>query len=583
MCFGEFMNIVKSKIIKILLDKQCSQREIAEKLNVSVGLINKSIKQLSTENIIYDTSINNNILLKNKVNNAIILAAGYGLRMIPINQELPKGLVNVNGEILMERLIRQLHEKNIFNIKIVVGYMKEKFEYLIDKFGVELVVNSNYKYSNNSFSLNCVNKYINNSYIIPADLYFSNNIFSEFEFSSYYLLSNETKETSTFGVDKFRQLRRINNSGFVVVGLCFIKDSDSLLFRKNLDEITIRNNNAYWEDALFLNDFKIYCDFINDNQYVEINTYEDLRELDSNSKNLFGSHINLILSEFKCNLEDIKEVNVVKKGMTNRSFSFKFKDKKYIVRIPGAGTSELISRNQEYLVYQEVNKIDLCDKVIYMSAETGIKITEFIDNARNCNPLDLNDIKLCMTKLREFHKKNIIVKHEFNLKDNILKYEMLKKDVSLYSDYLETKNKIFELLDIVEKLDKDYCLCHIDSVCDNFLINDNNEVRLIDWEYAGNQDPHIDIAMFAIYSGYKKEQIDQLIDIYFEDSCLENIRYKIYAYVAICGFLWSNWCEYKYSLGIEFGEYSLLQYRYAKVYSKLALNYFKGAKNNEQN
>lgn len=583
MCFGEFMNIVKSKIIKILLDKQCSQREIAEKLNVSVGLINKSIKQLSTENIIYDTSINNNILLKNKVNNAIILAAGYGLRMIPINQELPKGLVNVNGEILIERLIRQLHEKNIFNIKIVVGYMKEKFEYLIDKFGVELVVNRNYKYSNNSFSLNCVNKYINNSYIIPADLYFSNNIFGEFEFSSYYLLSNETKETSTFGVDKFRQLRRINNSGFVAVGLCFIKDSDSLLFRKNLAEITIRNNNAYWEDALFLNDFKIYCDFINADQYVEINTYEDLRELDSNSKNLFGSHINLILSEFKCNLEDIKEVNVVKKGMTNRSFSFKFKDKKYIVRIPGAGTSKLISRNQEYLVYQEVNKIDLCDKVIYMSAETGIKITEFIDNARNCNPLDLNDIKLCMTKLREFHKKNIIVKHEFNLKDNILKYEMLKKDVSLYSDYLETKNKIFELLDIVEKLDKDYCLCHIDSVCDNFLINDNNEVRLIDWEYAGNQDPHIDIAMFAIYSGYKKEQIDQLIDIYFEDSCLENIRYKIYAYVAICGFLWSNWCEYKYSLGIEFGEYSLLQYRYAKVYSKLALNYFKGAKNNEQN
>lgn len=575
------MNIVKSKIIKILLNGQCSQREIAEKLNVSVGLINKSIKQLSTENIIYDTSINNSIVLENKVNNAIILAAGYGLRMIPINQELPKGLVNVNGEILIERLIRQLHEKNIFNIKIVVGYMKEKFEYLIDKFGVELVVNSNYKYSNNSFSLNCVNKYINNTYIIPADLYFSNNIFSEFEFSSYYLLSNETKETSTFGVDKFRQLRRINNSGFVAVGLCFIKDSDSLLFRNNLAEITIRNNNSYWEDALFINDFKIYCDFINDDQYVEINTYEDLRELDSNSKNLFGSHINLILSEFKCNLEDIKEVNVVKKGMTNRSFSFKFKDKKYIVRIPGAGTSELISRNQEYLVYQEVNKIDLCDKVIYMSAETGIKITEFIDNAHNCNPLDLNDVKLCMTKLREFHKKNITVKHEFNLKDNILKYEMLKKEVSLYSDYLETKNKIFELLEIVEKLDKNYCLCHIDSVCDNFLINDNNEVRLIDWEYAGNQDPHIDIAMFAIYSGYKKEQIDQLIDIYFENSCLENIRYKIYAYVAICGFLWSNWCEYKYSLGIEFGEYSLLQYRYAKIYSKLALNYFKGAKNNE--
>ena len=50
------------------------------------------------------------------------------------------------------------------------------------------------------------------------------------------------------------------------------------------------------------------------------------------------------------------------------------------------------------------------------------------------------------------------------------------------------------------------------------------------------QDPHVDIAMFAIYALYEKEQIDRLIDAYFTEGCLEEVRTKIYCYIAICGF-----------------------------------------------
>ena len=86
------------------------------------------------------------------------------------------------------------------------------------------------------------------------------------------------------------------------------------------------------------------------------------------------------------------------------------------------------------------------------------------------------------------------------------------------------------------------------------------------------QDRHVDIAMFAIYSLYDKRQIDQLIDIYFEEDggCDRNTRAKIYAYISVCGLLWSDWCEYKRNLGVEFGEYSLYQYRYAKEYFRYA-------------
>lgn len=74
----------------------------------------------------------------------MILAAGYGMRTVPINTETPKGLLEVNGEVLIERIIRQLHEVGIYEIYVVVGFMKERYEYLIDDFGVELVVNEEY-------------------------------------------------------------------------------------------------------------------------------------------------------------------------------------------------------------------------------------------------------------------------------------------------------------------------------------------------------------------------------------------------------------------------------------------------------
>ena len=138
----------------------------------------------------------------------------------------------------------------------------------------------------------------------------------------------------------------------------------------------------------------------------------------------------------------------------------------------------------------------------------------------------------------------------------------------MYRDYEETKRKVYELKAYIDKAPKNIALTHIDAVPDNFLFT-GDEIRLIDWEYAGMQDVHVDIAMFAIYAMYDREHVEKLIDAYFDNACERAIRIKIYAYIAVCGFLWSNWCEYKSICGVEFGEYSLRQYRYAKDYYKI--------------
>ena len=71
-----------------------------------------------------------------RVNNAVILAAGASTRFIPLSLEQPKGLFEVKGERLIERQIKQLQDAGIKNITVVLGYKKEMFYYLEDKYGV---------------------------------------------------------------------------------------------------------------------------------------------------------------------------------------------------------------------------------------------------------------------------------------------------------------------------------------------------------------------------------------------------------------------------------------------------------------
>ena len=180
-----------------------------------------------------------------------------------------------------------------------------------------------------------------------------------------------------------------------------------------------------------------------------------------------------------------------------------------------------------------------------------------------------------MKKLRAFHEAHLEVAHTFSLFGQIDYYESLWEGRrSVYRDYAATKMHVMELKTYLEQQQKVWTLTHIDAVPDNFLFTKESgetKIRLIDWEYAGMQDAHVDLAMFCIYAMYERPQVDALIDSYFTEGCPQEIRTKIYAYIAVCGLLWSNWCEYKSQLGVEFGEYSLKQYRYAKDYYKIVM------------
>lgn len=563
----------------LLIEPFINQRILSELTGHSLGMVNKSIKSLIINGYLDEearlTKKATDEFKKCAPQNAIILAAGFGMRMVPINRETPKALLEINGEALIERIIKQLHEVGVVNITVVVGFLKERFEYLIDEYGVELVINEEYATKNNMHSMELVADKISNTYIIPSDVWCDRNPFRRNELYSWYMVSDIVDNDSDVRVNRKMELVTVpeHSGGNSMIGIAYLVGEQADIVKERIKALSCskRYDGAFWEEALYLKGRMIVqARVAHSSDVVEINTYEQLRELDEDSNHLKSDAIDVITNALKVKSSEVIDITVLKKGMTNRSFLFTCKDKKYIMRIPGEGTDQLINRREEAQVYQSINGKGICDEITYINSQNGYKITEFLEDSRVCDPNNVDDLNACMKKLREFHGLGIIVDHEFDIFKQIEFYESLwGNESSIYRDYKKTKENILKLRGYIDEHVDKKCLTHIDAVPDNFLITPDGDIRLIDWEYAGMQDPHVDIAMFCIYSLYNKRQVDRLINIYFDNKCTKETRLKIYCYIAVCGLLWSNWCEYKRSLGVEFGEYSLRQYRYAKEYYKI--------------
>lgn len=266
---------------------------------------------------------------------------------------------------------------------------------------------------------------------------------------------------------------------------------------------------------------------------------------------LASSISQLIESCGLCQAGEVKAIQTMKAGMTNRSYTFFVKEKQYIIRIPGEGTEHLINRTQEYAVYSAIAPLRISEDVYYFDPKTGIKIAAYLTDAHVCDSSNWEEVERCLSALKKFHAQKLHVSHSFDLWERLAFYESLWNGApSVYADYDKTKQAVLSLKSYIDAQPKSIQLCHIDAVPDNFLFvtgkDGSEEIKLIDWEYAGMQDPHLDVAMFIVYAMYDRDSAEKLIDLYFSDGCDQATRLKVYCYIAVSGLVWSNWCEFKH-------------------------------------
>ena len=585
---------------EIFENPEITQRELAARLDISLGSVNSLINRAAEEGLLIKegssltiTPAGMEYLAPYKVDRAVVLAAGFGSRFVPLTWETPKGLLEVFGERMVERQICQLREAGITEIYIMVGYLKEKFEYLIDKYGVKLVFNPEYDRKNTISTLYHAREIFrgHNTYLLNSDNWLRNNMYHAYEPYAWYSAAYDEGPTNEWCLT-FDKKKRITdghiggNDSWVMYGPAYFSREFSEKFFPALIGYYNRpgTENDYWEQIYLdwlhgLNGLKkkdAPAFYINPQPADQVYEFENLEELRAFDEKYIHSSDNAAMSVisrvFQEPESEIRAIKCLKAGMTNRSFGFRLKGKQYICRVPGEGTEKLISRREEAENVAAAASLGITENIVFFDPETGYKISEFYPDARVADPKNEADMTRCMALLRKLHESGVTVGHDFDIEERLSFYERLCASTGgiPFEDYQEVRAHADELIAKLKGLGRKKVLAHIDSVADNFIfIHEDRELKLIDWEYSGMADPLIDLGMCAIYSYMKKDEVNNLVRLYFGNS---NFNQKdlavVYAYMALGGLLWTLWAVYKSHLGVTFGEYTLIMYRYAKDYYK---------------
>lgn len=231
-----------------------------------------------------------------KIKRAIIMAAGFGSRMVPITLSTPKPLIEVNGKRIIESIIEGLHENDIYEIYIVIGYLKEQFNYLKDKYqNITLIENPHYNECNNISSLYVARKYINDTIILDGDqiIYNSDVLSKKFDKSGYNVVWTDkiTKEW-LLTVENGNIVYCDRNGGEKGWKLYSIsrwtkEDGERLAKHIEIEFEEKKNYQIYWDDvALFCypDEYNLGIFTMDEGDVIEIDSYEELVLLDSKYK-----------------------------------------------------------------------------------------------------------------------------------------------------------------------------------------------------------------------------------------------------------------------------------------------------------
>lgn len=226
---------------------------------------------------------------QHKVTNAIILAAGKSKRFKPISDYCPKGLSIVKGEVLVERQIKQLQAVGISDITLVVGYKKEMFFYLADKYNVKIVVNEQYDIQDNVSSLRLVLDQLDNTYICSVDNYYPENLFNTYEYRGFYstIYVENNSDEWVVRTDEAGLINDVNigaPSGHIMLGFVYFDREFSENFRRVIHDVEgiDEYNHHVWEYLYmkYLDTLKLEIKEFDTNSILEFDTIDDAINFD---------------------------------------------------------------------------------------------------------------------------------------------------------------------------------------------------------------------------------------------------------------------------------------------------------------
>lgn len=234
----------------------------------------------------------------NKAERAVIMAAGFGSRLMPVTKETPKPLIKVNGVRMIDSVIKALHKNGVNEIYIVVGYLKEKFDVLKREYsGIELIENPYYDTCNNISSLYVAREHLENSLILDGDQI----IYNDDVLSPYFEKSGYNSVWTDGETDEW--LQQVENGkvvscsrtggkrGWQLFSISRWNEKDGKKLKRHLElEFENKQNRGiYWDDVVMFNHFDEYDLTVRPMNYgdvIEIDRLDDLIKLDLSYKKI---------------------------------------------------------------------------------------------------------------------------------------------------------------------------------------------------------------------------------------------------------------------------------------------------------
>lgn len=565
-----------------------SQRELSSKLGLSLGAVNNGVRELRSQGYLdgslCPTELGCLSLESYRVKHAVILAAGLSTRFAPLSFEKPKALFKVRGEVLIERLIRQLRSAGIEDIRVVVGHMKEQFYYLEDAFGVRLIENPDYLKRNNHASLRIALKDIDDGvYVCSSDQYYADSPFSGYEQNTFFSAVDYCADSDDHPVRLGSHNRiigyesNVNKGIWYLLGPAFLTSETVQRYKRILEHEYRLPGTAgkLWEQIAVehCKELTLYARKLAGGSVHEFDYLDDLCAFDTDFiENVDSRILDNICSTLSCARGDITHVEPLKAGLTNLSVLFDCNGSRYVYRHPGAGTEEIVNREAETLALKIAAELGLDTSFIYEDPVAGWKISRFIPDCVDFDYRNVRHVSSALAIAKRLHESKASMPYSFDFYDEACKIVGLLKAEGWHmpEGFDTASNSISALVAPMREGAGRPVLCHNDFYGPNLLVHDD-EICLIDWEYAAMGDYGCDIGNFiAQGSGYSVQETLDVLPLYFGRPATDSEVFHCIACVAVVGWYWYVWAIYKECKGSPVGEWLRIWYDAAKEYGAYA-------------
>lgn len=301
------MNLTRKQfdVLTILEEERSllSQREISDKTGYGLGTVNKVVKELVDDGCIKDGEITNKGMGKlepYRVKRAIIIAAGFGSRMVPITLNTPKPLVRVHGKRIIDSILDAIVGVGIEEIYLVRGYLGEQFEQLLYKYPmIKFVENPDYNEANNISSAMRTRELLQNSYVFEADLLLHNpKIIKKYQYTSCFygismersddwcfITKNNIIQTQLVGGELKEEEKNKRMSLYQEVGISYWTEEDGIKLETDIE--TAYNmpggKERYWDQVPFVcfkGKYQVEIKECKLEDIIEIDTFNELKKID---------------------------------------------------------------------------------------------------------------------------------------------------------------------------------------------------------------------------------------------------------------------------------------------------------------